>query len=171
MSPRLWLEGAQPEAPATVGSCSHQCRSHRSLQRGLTAPESEKQQSLLASWASTFPFNLEVLFLNQPRKNVASGCFPKMAVMVFISHSRQLPDTKCIAGGGNQGSQTSSLTTPTNFLSSFYPITCCKMPSLKVIRLSCLVPAQVITERFSLLRVVELLTADTSQIKVPLLGP
>ena len=74
-----------------------------------------------------------------------------MTVMVFISHSRQLPNTKCIAGRGNQGSQTSSLTTPTKFLSSFYPITCCKMLSLKVIRLSCLVPAQVITERFSLL--------------------
>lgn len=64
----------------------------------------------------------------------------------------------------------SSLTTPTNFLSSFYPITCCKMLSmlsLKVIRLSCLVPAQVITVRFSLLWAVELLTADTSQIKAP----
>lgn len=45
------------------------------------------------------------------------------------------------------------------------------MLSLKVIRLSCLVPARVITERILLLRVLELLTADTAQIKATLLGP
>lgn len=45
------------------------------------------------------------------------------------------------------------------------------MLSLKVIRLSCLVPARVITERLSLLRALELLTADAAQIKAASLGP
>jgi len=147
LSPLLRPERAEPEELPATGSRSHPRRSHRALRRGLAAPESKQQQSLPASRACASPFNLQEFFLHPSGKNVASGCFPKMTLRVFISRSRQLPDTKRIAGGGNQGSQTSSLTTPTNFLSSFHPITC----SLKVIRLSCLVPAQVITERFSLL--------------------
>lgn len=59
----------------------------------------------------------------------------------------------------------------TDFLSSFRPIMWCKMLSLKVIRLSCLVPARVITERLLLLQVLELLTADAARIKAALLGP
>lgn len=116
----------------------------------------------MAPQGSTFPFNLEVLFLHQSVR--IQALFLKWQWWFLFLTAGSSP-TQNLA----QASQT-SLTTPTNFLSSFYTITCCKMLSmlsLKVIRLPCSVPAQVITVRFSLLWVVELLTADTSRIKAP----
>lgn len=98
----------------------------------------------MASPAWSFLFNLELYFITR------NGCGISLKPALFLSKRGQNPHPR-------QPHLTNSL------LPSLCPITAREMLSLRVISLSCVVPARVITARSSLLREVKLPSAELDE--------